>query len=139
MKPTRTYYLLAALGLVWNLLGLLALFGQLTASEASVAEMSAAERTLFEATPAWVTMVFGIAVVAGTIGCLLLLIRRREAKAVLATSLLAVFVQLSFYLVLSDAVQILGPGALIQPLMVVAIGTGLILLSIHAGRRQWLR
>lgn len=139
MKPTRTYYLLAALGLAWNLLGVLALFGQLTTSEAAVAGMSAAERTLLENTPAWVTMAFGIAVAAGTIGCLLLLIRRREAKAALATSLTAVFVQLSFYLVLSDAVHMLGPGALIQPLMVLAIGTGLIFLSIHAGRRQWLR
>jgi hypothetical protein len=75
--------------LTWNIFGLWQFAGFLTQTPASLMAqgMTEAQAAAYTSLPSWMTLVFAIGVVGGTIGCAMLLARRRHAVAVLAVSL----------------------------------------------------
>ena len=79
------------------------------------------------AMPAWVTIAFGIAVVAGSLGALCLLLGSHLATPILIVSLIAVLVQNTYVYLLSDAVAVMGVG--LSPL-VIAVAIILVPYSI---------
>ena len=78
----KMFYWVSGAALVWNLLGIAAYIGQVTMSPETLAGLPPEQRALYEQTPAWVTSAFAIAVNAGAIGCLLLLLRKALANAI---------------------------------------------------------
>lgn len=107
--------------LLWNLLGLMAFVlsvAVLNNREAlAEAGLNEAQIDMTLAMPAWVTIAFGIAVVAGSLGTLGLLIGSRLATPILIVSLVAVLVQNTYVYFLSDAVAVMGVG--LSPLVIV--------------------
>ena len=107
--------------LLWNLLGLMAFVlsvAVLNNREAlAEAGLNEAQSDMTLAMPAWVTIAFGIAVVAGSLGTLGLLIGSRLATPILIVSLVAVLVQNTYVYFLSDAVAVMGVG--LSPLVIV--------------------
>lgn len=91
-KPKLSYWLVAGLGLIWNLMGVLNYIVQTNPD--SVAQMPESYQALIANRPGWATAVFGLAVFGGAVGCILLLLRRRVAVYVLIVSLGAVAVTL---------------------------------------------
>ncbi|MDZ7768490.1 MAG: hypothetical protein U5K38_05175 [Woeseiaceae bacterium] len=65
--PTRGFWIISALALLWNLLGVMAYIMRVTMTPEALAALPEAERELYTNTPAWVTGVFAIAVFAGTL------------------------------------------------------------------------
>ena len=49
----RSFMIIAAVALVWNLLGVTAYIMQVTMDEASLLALPEAERLIYETTPAW--------------------------------------------------------------------------------------
>ena len=74
--PSKAYYWISGVALAWNLIGIMAYLGQVTMGPEVLAEMSDAERRLYENVAAWATSAYAIAVNAGALGCLLLLLRK---------------------------------------------------------------
>ena len=89
----RAYWWIAVLALVWNLIGLAMFFSQMLMDGAQVMQLSEAQRAVYLATPGWVNLAFAFAVIAGVLGALCLLLRRRLAVPMFAISLLALLVQ----------------------------------------------
>ncbi|NQZ72146.1 MAG: hypothetical protein HRT60_03675 [Dinoroseobacter sp.] len=89
-KPHFSYWLIAATGLLWSLGGCLNYITQ-TSPEA-VAQMPEVYQLLINGRPAWATAGFAISVFGGAVGCILLLMRRRQAVPVLALSLIGTLV-----------------------------------------------
>jgi hypothetical protein len=91
VKAPRWYWATAGLGLVWNAYGVLQFTGSLSATEDSLMAggMTADQAQVMLTYPTWMTLAFGLGVFGGLIGAVLLLLRRREALAVLAVSLAA--------------------------------------------------
>lgn len=87
-KPHFIYWVIAGVALVWNLLGCLNFIVQMNPD--SVAEMPEIYQVIINARPAWATAAFGIAVFAGAVGCILLLLRRRVALQIFVLSLLGI-------------------------------------------------
>ena len=75
----RAYWWIAVLALVWNLIGLAMFFSQMLMDGAQVMQLSEAQRAVYLATPGWVNLAFAFAVIAGVLGALCLLLRRRLA------------------------------------------------------------
>ncbi len=141
VAPSSTpgwFRIVAILGLIWNVLGVVSYFMHVTMSEASLAAMPAAERELFESFPPWVTGAFAIAVFAGLAGALGLVMRKRWAVGLLGVSLLAILVQMVYTLVLSDMVSVMGADAAILPVLIVVVGVALFWLARMASMRGWL-
>lgn len=138
-RPPLWFWIVSVLATLWNAAGVWAYLAQVTMSPEALEALPEAERALHLATPAWAVGAFAIAVFGGLLGCLALLVRRRMALPLLVISLLAVLVQMGHAFGMSDALEVMGPQALIGPIVVILIGIGLVALAVTGGRRGWLR
>ncbi len=100
--------------------------------------LPADQRAVYETTPVWATVAFGVAVIGGALGCVLLLIRKKLATTVLTLSLLGIIVQMIYSFFISNSIEVFGPGGMIMPLMVLLIGIYLVWFSRNAAARGWL-
>jgi len=137
-KPAAWFWVVSALALVWNVMGVMAYLAQVMMSPEALQAMPENERALYESVPAWATGAFAVAVWGGALGCLLLLLRKKLAKPVLVLSLMGIIVQMVHSLALSNSMEVYGPGGLIMPVMVLVIGVGLIWFSGKATANGWL-
>lgn len=138
MRP-KAYWWVAILALVWNLLGLAMFVVQATMDEARLATLPEAERQIFLATPGWLFATFAVAVIAGVLGALGLLLRRRWAVPMFAVSLLAVVVQFAGDYALTPVWQAYGPAGLAMPVLVMLIALALWWYSGRCRAGGWLR
>jgi hypothetical protein len=136
--PPRWFKVVAIAGLLWNLLGCLALFADLRLTADDLAAMPQAQQVLYAARPAWAVSATAVAVLGGVLGCVGLLLRRRWAFPVLVLSLLGIVVQDIALFVLVDGAALAGPVVVAMQALVLAIGIGLVVLARHARARGWL-
>ncbi|MDH4048260.1 MAG: hypothetical protein OEW68_12655 [Gammaproteobacteria bacterium] len=134
----RSFWIIAGLSLVWNLLGVGAYIDHVMTSEEAIQALPDAERMLYENAPAWVTAAFAIAVNGGALGCLLLLLRKAWATPVLILSLVGVIVQMYHSFFIANSVEVYGPGSAVMPAMVIVIGVLLVWYSRFATSKGWI-
>ena len=90
-----SFWGIGAAGLIFNLLGCMNYISQMNAEV--VASMPDVYRAIVEARPAWGTGAFAIAVFGGSLGCLLLLLKKSVAFHVFVVALIAtVMAQIPF-------------------------------------------
>lgn len=138
-KLPTWFWVLAALAVVWNFLGVGAYFADVTMGEEAMQQMSAAERDLRDATPVFVTGAYAIAVFAGLAAAIALLLRRRLATPLFAVSLAAVVVQMGYLFLGMNAAAVLGNTAVIFPSIIILLGALLLWFSVAANKKGWLR
>ncbi len=137
-KPDTSFWIIGVLALLWNLSGMMTFFMEVFITPEALAALSDAERALYETTPAWSKVVFAIAVFGGTLGCIFLLIKKTLAIQLFNISLLAVLIQMSYYLILTKAMEVYGSVVLIMPLLVTAIALFLVWYSKKAMIKGWI-
>ena len=135
--PTM-FKVIAGVAVLWNVMGLIAYVGEMMASPEIVAELTEAEAALRLNVPIWSTAAYAIAVHAGTLGSIGLLIRKAWAAPVLVLSLAAVVVQQSYIFFMSDAVEVLGMTKMILPAVVLIVAIFLVWYSRSAIEKGWL-
>jgi hypothetical protein len=135
-KAPVWFIVIAVVALLWNLLGCLAM----AADFAVVASgrIPADQQALYAARPAWAVIGSCLAVLAGALGSLALVLRRRWAVPVLILSLLGVLIQDAGFFVMSRSVA-LPVVAVAMQTAVLLIAIGLVLLARMAAARGWLR
>lgn len=138
-KPPRWFYVVAAIALLWNLLGCVAFIGDLRLTAADIAQMPAEHQALYAARPAWAVAATAIAVFGGVLGCIGLLMRKKWALPVFVLSLIGIIVQDIGLFVLADAVKLAGPVVAVLQGVVLIVAIGLIVLSRKAIARIWLQ
>ncbi len=138
MNTPTWFKVVAALALLWNLLGCVAFFFDLRLSPEDLAALPEAQQALYAARPAWAVAATAIAVFGGVLGSVGLLLRRKWAFPVLALSLLGILVQDFGLFVLADGASLAGPVAVVLQAVVLVVGIGLVLLSRRGIARGWL-
>jgi len=135
------FWVVSIVALLWNLMGLFAFVAQMMMlnSEAAMAALPADQAEIYKAMPGWVTIVFAIAVVAGTLGCVGLVMRAKWAFPVLVLSLLGVLGQQAYMFFLSDTFSVMGMGAAVFPIIVLVIAILLIVFAKSSMAKGWLR
>ncbi len=139
IKIPTWFWVVSILALLWNLLGVASYFWNVTMTEEGLSEFSEAEQALYSNTPTWVTAAFAIGVFGGTLGCILLLLRKHLANIVLIISLGAVLVMNFYWFVLKNSLAITGIGNLVMQSLVIGIGIFLVWFSRSATAKGWLR
>lgn len=137
-RPTTNFWIIGGAALVWNLIGLVIYVGQVTISPEALARMTEAQQQFFVSTPTWATAAFAIAVNAGVLGSLFLLLRKSWAVPMFALSLLAIIVQDVDAFLMRNAFGVLGINGLIIPSMVFVIAIALLLYARSTKARHWL-
>lgn len=127
----RWFWVVAVLALVWNAMGAASYLQHVTMGADALAAMEDAERALFENVPPWATGAYAMAVWAGVIASILLLMRRSVATVVYMVSLLGILVQFSHAFFMTDMIEVYGATSVIMPLLILLFG---VLLVWHARR-----
>ena len=137
-KIPTWFRVVAVAGLLWELFGVAMYLMHVGILPNDTSQMSEAERSLMASSPTFVTALFAIGVFAGAIGALGLVMRRRWARPVLIVSLVAVVLQFGSWLLLTDAIAVVGPTVFVMPLIIVLVALALVWLAGMAGQRDWL-
>ena len=119
-----THWLVAGAALIWNLFGFMVYLMTVRATPEQLAQQySAAEIAFMDAVPVWATSANAIAVTAGVIACVLLLLRKSLALPLFVASLAALLVQDLYSFVLEDVVGVFGmvPAYIQGTVLVIAI------------------
>lgn len=73
-KPTKSFWLISILALIWNILGAIAYLIQAYMTDEMIVQLPEEQQKEFLYDhPAWYTALFGLAVFGGVLGCILLL------------------------------------------------------------------
>jgi len=128
-KPATSFWVISALALIWNLMGVIVYLGQAFMTDDMKAMIPKDQLAIIENTPAWATAAFAIAVWFGLLGSILLLTRKKIAKTVFIISLLGVLGQLVYNFGVSNAFEVYGASGLIQPLITILISVFLVWYS----------
>jgi len=137
--PPHRFWVVAILALLWNLIGVMSYLSSVMISVETLGAISEAERALYTNVPPWVTVSYAIAVIGGSLACVVLLARRRWSTVLFAISLVAVVVQMSHQFFLTAAIEVLGLSAAVVPIMVILVAAWLVWFSSDAGQKGWLR
>ncbi len=137
--PTTTFWVVGGAALVWNLLGLLIYYMQVTATPDSLAAVyNDAEVAFITETPVWAILAYAIAVVTGVVGSLFLLLRKSWAVPMFMISLVGIIVQNGHAFLLAGGFEVWGMQALVLPTIVAVVAVALIWYSRGAKSRGWL-
>lgn len=128
-KPHFSFWIIAGLGLVWNLMGCLNFITQMNAD--AVAKMPELYQLIISSRPLWATLAFGLAVFGGAVGCILLLLRRDMARFALLVSLVAIL--------LTVVQTISAVGLAPSTILALLVGAALFWYSSIVYRAGWLR
>ena len=120
-KPSVLFWIISAIALIWNLMGVMAYLVQAYMTDETLAALPEAEQALYQDLPAWVTAAYAFAVFGGAIACIFMLLRKKLANSLFVISLLGILVQMTYNIFMSNASEVYGPGGIIMPIMVLII------------------
>ncbi|MDO6428284.1 hypothetical protein Q4489_14785 [Thalassotalea sp. 1_MG-2023] len=135
----KWFLIVSIIALIWNILGLMAFISHVMMTPEMISELPSAEQALYQNMPMWATIAFATAVIAGSLGSALLLLKKSIAKPVFIVSLIGVLVQNYHSFFVIDSMAVYGSASIIMPLLVIVIGILLIALSNHAIAKGWLK
>ena len=138
-KPSMSFWVIATVVLLWNLIGLMIYYMQVTMTPEVMAEnFNEAQQAWMINEPAWATAAYATAVTAGVIGAVLMLLRKALALPLFILSFIAVLVQDFNAFVLSDWKSVWGTSALYLPSVVIIICIFEIWYTRSAKAKGWL-
>ena len=97
------------------------------------------QRAIFDATPQWMNIAWGIAIGAGLLGAIGLMLRRRFAEPLLLISLLAVAVQFSGLFLVRQLRELTPEDHLVVPVVILVLAYGFWQTAKLARGKGWLR
>lgn len=139
MHMPRYFIVIAIVLLLWNLMGLAAFAMQYTADLTELAKSDPVTAQAFAAMPAWVWIAYTIAVGAGTLGAVLLLMKKAAAASLFLLSLIAVVVQFGYTFLGTDLLALKGPAVLAFPAFIVVMAVVQLLYARHLVGKAVLR
>ena len=84
------FWIICSLALIWNLIGVIAYFGQTFMSEEILSSLSKTEQNYFLNMPVWVTASFATAVFTGVFGAISLLLKKKPAVFLFLISIILI-------------------------------------------------
>jgi hypothetical protein len=125
--------------LIWNLIGIGAFAAQWTMVSNALDTLPAEQQAMWRAMPGWAWAAYAIAVGAGALGAIGLVMKKGWAVPLFAISLIAVIIQFFNAFVLQDGIATVGAGAVVFPLFIVVVGIVQLVLARRWRASRWLR
>lgn len=132
-KPKWSYWSIAAMGLIWSLMGCLNFIMQTDAD--FVGQLPDRYYDLITQRPVWATAGFAVAVFGGAVGCILLLLRRAVAVQVLGLALVGALATFVYGVMTLGLVA----EAILSTGVSVVVAAILFWLAVASRSRGWLR
>ena len=136
-KPIIYFWIISIIALLWNLMGVMEYLNTAYITDEALALLSMGEQDFYNNTPVWVTAAFAIAVFAGALGCVSLLLRKKLAISLLILSMIAVFVQFGYVLFIQNYMEFNGT-RIIMPLLIIMVAIFLAWYAKKVERNNWI-
>lgn len=137
-KPSNLFWVISSIALVWNLMGVFNYLDQAFMTNKVLEVLPKEQQILYQDVPVWVTAAFAIAVFSGTLGSLLLLLKKKIASTFFIISFLGIMGQMSYGLLIDQNSDSFGPMGIAMPIIIIAFGGYLIWYSKKANEHRWL-
>jgi hypothetical protein len=134
----RWLTVIGILSLLWNLMGLWSFVTNWQMAKTGYAGLPDVQRALWNSMPTWTWLAFAVAVGFGTLGAILLILRKRSAAPLFLISFIAILVQFSFPIFMTDAYSKMGAELITFPIILAVVGLGEWLLARRWAARDWL-
>jgi len=99
VKPPVWFWIVSVIALIWNGLGVDGFLGQAYNTERYRSSFTPEQLEIAANAPSWTMRAFAVAVFAGVIGSIALLIRKKWAFSFYLISLIAVIAQMGYFLI----------------------------------------
>lgn len=126
------YWVVSAILLIWNAIGCFACVSQLMASPDKIAKLPDAQCEAWAAMPVTAKAAYVVAVGAGLLGALALLLRSLSAGPLFIASLIAVIIQFGWFFVVYRGAARVGPSSIIFPAIIALIAVAQIVFACWA-------
>jgi len=137
-KPPLWFWLISALTLLWNGMGVGKFLADVNTSADDIAKLPQVTQDMLASLPPWYMIAFGLAVIAGVLGCLSLLLGKKWALILFVLSLLGVLAQQAVFWVMTDIGKNLKGGELVMPILIPIVAIFLIWFARMASAKNWL-
>jgi hypothetical protein len=97
-KPSKAFWIVAIIGLIWNLMGVDGYLNQAYQTERFKSMYSKEQLEIIFNIPSWVMVAFAIAVFSSVFACILLFFRKKLAKTFFLIGLITVIIQTTYNL-----------------------------------------
>ena len=131
-KPPSWFWIVSVLAFIWNGMGVYQYLQQAYKTESFKSMVTQEQLEIIENLPSWYTAVFAIAVFAGILGCLALLLRKKWASGLLLLSMVAVIIQMGYGL-LKGYSENIG-----MTIAIIVVAIFLVWFSKNAKAKEWL-
>ena len=135
----KWFYPCGGAGIVMNLMGLFAFWTDVSMTPEQIATMPAAMQEAYQSRPLWSVLATAAAVLGGTLGTVLLLLRLPLATPLLLVSLFGVVLQDISFALDPAARALIDQTVIILQSLVLLIAVALVYLARMAGQRGWLK
>jgi len=132
------FYIIAALALLWNVMGAAAVIMNFMISPEDIAMLGPEQQQMYVDTPSWSSYASLLAVLAGSLGCIALLMKKAWAYLAFIVSLLGLIIQDIGIFIVVDAISVMGVEVLIMQTIVFVIALALIWLAKRAIIKEWI-
>ncbi|WP_299390993.1 hypothetical protein [uncultured Gelidibacter sp.] len=132
-KPPVYFWVISIIAVLWNAFGVFNYLMQAYMTQEDLDQLSKTDQNLYANLPSWYIGAFAIAVFAGLLGAISLVLRKRWAYSFFVVSLLAVGLQ-QLYIVTE-----IYPRDIFLSLTIIVVSTFLVWFSRRALARQWLK
>jgi hypothetical protein len=132
------YWIVSALILIWNLIGCAACYSQMTAGADKIAKLPETQRDAWLAMPPAAKIAYAVAVAAGMLGAVALLLRMLAAGPLFIASLVGVIVQFGWFFMVFKGGTKLGVSSAAFPAFIALVAIGEIGFACAAKTHGWL-
>ena len=137
-KPNVGFWITGVIALLWNLLGVDGFIGQALMSNRFKSMYTEIQLEVISNLPSWYIVVFGIAVIASALACIIMLLKKKLAIQLFQLGLLAVLIQTTFNLFVNEGRYAYGPFEYTMLILIPAVAVLLLLYSKSALKKGWL-
>lgn len=137
-KPNIVFWVVGIIAFMWNAMGANAYIQQAYNTEAHRAQYSAEQLEVINNLPVWYTAVFAIAVFAGTLGCVFMLLRKKLTNLLFKLSLVAVLIQTLYNLFINEGKEFYGTFEYSMLISIPLASIFLVLYSKKSTEKGWI-
>lgn len=138
-KPPSWFVVVAILLVLWGLMGCASFYFHVVYGADMDPKATDWDRAFFAALPAWLNIVYAVAVGAGLLGSIALLMRSKQATLLYILSLIAVVVQFGYIFGATDLLAYKGVATAVPfPVFIAVVAVFQIWFAKRAERRGWI-
>lgn len=135
----KKHKIISISAIAWNFLGLLAFIMQLSMTDEMIKALPQAEQDLYSNLPSWYIVAYGLAVIAGLLGSITLLMRKKISVALFSISLIGILAQNIYTFFFSNTFSVYGYGSAILPIFVIVLAIFLFSYSNTLKKEGYLK